>query len=69
MKLTKKQIDTIRANTPKWLKGQQITSAGIRGDELGYFQKAAANWAYIAQYVTLTNSATYLVVTQFGEII
>ena len=69
MKLTKKQIDTIRANTPECLKGQQITSVGIRGDELGYFQKAAANWAYIAQYVTATNGATYLVVTQFGEII
>ena len=69
MKLTKKQIDTIRANTPEWLKGQQITNAGRMGDELGYFQKAAANWVYIAQYVTLTNGATYLVITQFGEII
>lgn len=60
MKLTKKQIDLIIKNTKKELKG---TSASI-AQTLGYFQKAGANWSYVAGW-------TYngdLVVTVFGTV-
>ena len=61
MKLTKKQIDAIRAHTPEELKGKQVHFA----ETLGYFQKSGANWSYIAGW-------TYdgaLVVTRFGEVL
>lgn len=61
MKLTKKQIEIIRNNTPEELKGTQTTL----DEELGTFQKAGANWSYHAGW-------TYdgqLVVTVYGEII
>lgn len=58
MKLTKKQIDIIIANTPAKLKG---TYPAIVAD-LGYFMKADANWSYKAGYTF----DGYLVVTVFG---
>lgn len=61
MKLSKKQIDLIRKNTKKDLKGYHASIAEV----LGYFQRAGANWSYIAGW-------TYdgdLVVTRFGEIL
>ncbi len=60
MKLTKKQIDIIRAHTPEELKGTQTTIS----QTLGYFQPYEANWSYLAGW-------TYdgvLVVTRFGEV-
>lgn len=61
MKLTKKQIDAIRAHTPEELKGKQVHLA----ETLGHFQKSGANWSYIAGW-------TYdgaLVVARFGEVL
>ena len=66
MKLTKKQIEIIKENTPKALKGQQIGSMSI--DYLGYYQKASANWRYIAGF-TDYNGVKVLVVTVFGEVL
>ena len=68
MKLTKKQIEMIRANTPDEIKGKQVSSINeAYGDTLGYYQPSQANWAYTAQYITY-KGAKYLVVTRFGEI-
>lgn len=68
MKLTRKQINIIRENTPKELKGKQASSINEKyGEVLGYFQPSQANWCYTAQYITV-NNIKYLVVTQFGEI-
>ena len=68
MKLTKKQIEIIRANTPNEIKGKQASNINeAYGEQLGYYQPSGANWAYIAQYITY-NGIKYLVVTQFGEI-
>lgn len=68
MKLTKKQIEIIRRNTPAELVGSQRASiyAEYLG-EFGYFQPANANWAYIAEYIKY-NGQPLLIVTQFGEI-
>lgn len=68
MKLTKKQIEIIRKNTPNELKGMQ--RASIKAEylgELGYYQPTNANWAYIAEYIRY-NRQPLLIVTQFGEI-
>lgn len=60
MKLTKKQIDIIRAHTPDEMKGTQV-----RIDEyLGSFQKEGANWKYHAGWTR----EGVLVVTAFGEV-
>lgn len=64
MKLTKKQIDIIRENTPKELKGQHLSV----WDRLGYYQKTGANWSYVAGYVE-HNGQKVLVVTVFGEVV
>lgn len=68
MKLTKKQIETIRQNTPAELVGKQRAriSAQYLG-EFGYFKPSNANWAYIAEYIKY-NGQPLLIVTQFGEI-
>ena len=68
MKLTKKQIERIRQNTPAELVGMQRTNicAQYLG-ELGYYQPTNANWAYIAEYIKY-NGQPLLIVTQFGEI-
>ena len=61
MKLTKKQIETIRANTREELKGYH---QALR-QTLGYFTPYGANWSFCAGW-------TYegdLVVTRFGEVI
>lgn len=61
MKLTKKQIEAIRENTRKKLKG---THQNIATD-FGYFTPYGANWSYCAGW-------TYggdLVVTRFGIVI
>ena len=60
MKLTKKQIEIIRENTKKELKGTQKSICRT----LGYFQPTNANWSWVAGW-------TYegdLVVTRFGEV-
>ena len=64
MKLTRKQIDIIRENTPTELKGKQ---AGYSLCTLGLYTPTGANWSYIAKYIN-HNGAPVLVVTQFGEI-
>lgn len=60
MKLTKKQIDTIKAHTPAFLRGTQP----IIIETLGYFMPAGANWSYRAGY---TDNGI-LCVTRFGEV-
>ena len=68
MKLTKKQIEIIRKNTPNEIKGMQ--RANIKAEylgEFGYYQPSGANWAYIAEYIKY-NGQPLLIVTQFGEI-
>ena len=64
MKLTKKQIDIIRANTPEHIKGYRVSLS----DRLGYFQKSGANWSYQAGWAKI-GDVSYLVVTRFGEVI
>lgn len=66
MKLTKKQIEIIKGNTPKALRGRQIGSMSL--DYLGYYQKASANWRYIVGF-TEFNGVKVLVVTMFGEVL
>lgn len=61
MKLTRKQINEIAQHTPADMVGKQTSIYTV----LGYFQKAGANWSYLAGW-------TYdglLVVTRFGEIV
>lgn len=65
MKLTKKQIDLIIANTPAELHGQPVGSCA--GIELGYNQPAGANWAYHAKYIDY-NGIPVLVAIRFGHI-
>lgn len=68
MKLTKKQIEIIRHNTPAEIVGKQ--RATINAEYLGkfgYFRPINANWAYIAEYIKY-NGCPLLIVTQFGEI-
>lgn len=60
MKLTKKQIETIRRNTPEELKGKQENLV----ETLGYYTPAGANWSYRAGWT----AAGAFVVTRFGEI-
>ena len=64
MKLTKKQIEIIRKNTPNELKNKQISIC----QTLGYYQPAGANWSFVAGYINYNNT-NILVVTQFGAII
>ena len=52
MKLTKKQIEIIRKNTPNELKGKQISIC----QTLGYYQPTGANWSYIAGYINYNNT-------------
>jgi hypothetical protein len=63
MKLSKKQIDLIRANTPEKHKGKQTVII----DSLGYFTPAGANWSYRAGWAEI-DGARVLVVTRFGEV-
>ena len=71
MKLTKQQIDIIRENTPKELKGR--TDLSMIAD-LGRYQKAGANWSYKAGWVQylMDDIEAYrtkvLVVMMYGEI-
>jgi hypothetical protein len=60
MKLTKKQIDLIRANTPEALKGTQQHIA----TRLGSYQPSNANWCYHAGW---TKDGVLLVI-RFGEV-
>lgn len=60
MKLTRKQIETIRSHTPDSMKGKQVKI----DDVLGTYQKSGANWSYIVGW-TYDN---ILVVTAFGEV-
>ena len=63
MNLTKKQIDIIIKNTPKALKGKQMSI----WTTLGYYRPSQANWSYHAGYVEYKKQMI-LVVTVFGEI-
>lgn len=65
MKLTKKQIEIIRENTPEELKGSQNFSHIA---DFGYYQPYNANWSYHAVYV-LYKGVKILVVVRFGEIL
>lgn len=60
MKLTKKQIETIRRNTPEELKGKQAHIV----ETLGYYTPAGANWSWRAGW---TMDGLF-VVTRFDEI-
>lgn len=60
MKLTKKQIEIIRAHTPEDLKGKQDRIM----ESLGYYQPIDANWSYCAGW----NYDGILIVTRFGEV-
>lgn len=60
MKLTKKQIEIIREQTKKELKGTHQSISVT----LGWYTPSQANWSYLAGW-------TYngdLVVTRFGEV-
>lgn len=63
MKLSKKQIDRIRANTPEQHKGKQAVII----ESLGYFMPNGANWSYLAGWAEI-DGARVLVVTRFGEV-
>ena len=68
MKLTKKQIEMIRRNTPAEIVGMQRQHINAQYiGEFGYFQPANANWAYIAEYISYKGQPL-LIVTMFGEI-
>lgn len=64
MKLTYKQINIIRRNTPEFLKGFHYSFI----EDFGHFQKSGANWSYLAGYIEV-EGVRYLVVKVFGEII
>lgn len=63
MKLSKKQIELIKANTPDKYKGKQAMIV----DSLGYFMPAGANWSYRAGWAVF-DGVCVLVVTRFGEV-
>lgn len=63
MKLSRKQIEIIRANTPEQYKGKQAVII----DSLGYFMPTGANWSYRAGWAEI-DGARVLVVTRFGEV-
>lgn len=63
MKLSKKQIELIRANTPEKYKGKHANIVA----SLGYFMPANANWSYRAGWVDIDGECV-LVVTRFGEV-
>lgn len=65
MKLTKKQIEIIRENTPEELKG---VNTAYTITDFGYYRPRWANWAYHAVYVSY-KGVPVLVVKQFGQII
>jgi len=58
--MTKKEVNAIIENTKKELKGKQMPICRT----LGYFQKAGANWRYIAGWTCEGD----LVVTVFGKV-
>lgn len=60
MKLTKKQIDAIRAHTPEEMKGKQTHIS----ESLGYYMPTNANWSYQAGWTF----EGVLVVLRFGEV-
>lgn len=60
MKLTKDQVNAIKAHTPADLKGKQVSI----WDELGHYSKPSANWSYRAGWTR----EGVLVVTVFGEV-
>lgn len=60
MKLTKKQIEIIRKQTKKELKGQQKSICVT----LGFFHPSDANWSWVAGWTFEGD----LVVTRFGEV-
>lgn len=59
MKLTRKQIELIKANTKPELKGKAKTIDVL----LGHYTKAGANWSYLAGWT----KDGELVVTVFGD--
>lgn len=61
MKLTKKQIEIIRKQTPAELKGTQPSII----QTLGYFMPSGANWSYKAGFTF----DGVLVVTLFGTVV
>lgn len=65
MKLTKKQIEIIRENTPKELKG---VNTAYTFQDFGYYQPSQANWSYQVGYIKY-KGVPILVVKQFGQII
>lgn len=68
MKLTKKQIEIIRSNTPREIVGKQRASIKAQYlGEFGYFHPVNANWSYIAEFLKY-NGQPLLIVTSFGEI-
>lgn len=63
MKLSRKQIDLIRANTPEKHKGKQAFIV----ESFGYFMPACANWSYRAGWAEIDGERV-LVVTRFGKV-
>lgn len=63
MKLTKKQIDMIRAHTPPELKGRTDRDVQIN-ETLGLYYRPDWNWCYQAGW----KRDGHLVVTRFGEV-
>ena len=61
MKLTKKQIDAIRAHTSESLKG----TFPLIVETFGFYSRPDWNWGYKAGWT----SDGVLVVTQFGEVV
>ena len=61
MKLTKKQIEIIREQTPAELRGTRPFII----QTLGYFMPSGANWSYIAGFTF----DGVLVVTRYGAVV
>ena len=64
MKLTMKQIEKIRENTPAGLSGKQVHLK----DTLGHFTPVNANWSYVAGWIDY-DGIPVLVATRFGEVL
>ena len=65
MKITKREIKKIIANTPQELKGSQ---EHYTIEDYGYFTPSNVNWSYRAGFINY-NGVKILVVKQFGEIL
>ena len=67
MKAKFKEIKNFINQTPKELKGKQISELGLPVKYMGYFAHSDANWSYQVHALLYKNNIIE-VVTVFGEI-